>query len=125
MTIIRGCLAILLIGAGLAACSKSDAPTAAVAPIGSAQAGEAKVAPKSAGTTGIAVCDQFLDAYESCVTTKMPESVRGQMQTGLDQWRQSWRDLAANAATKESLPQICQQARESSSAAMQAYGCTF
>ena len=123
-TLLCTALAILL-----GACAKSDPPaasSAAPAPttVTAPAAALAAAAPTDA-VTGIADCDQFLSAYEQCVTEKVPAQVRDQMQTGINQWKTAWRDMANNAATKDSLPQICQQARASSKPALDAYGCSI
>lgn len=119
----------------LTACSKSEPPAStaapATAPTASAPAETTAPAPAdtapapAAGITGIAECDDFLTAYEQCVTAKVPEQVRAQMQTGLDQWKSAWKGMAENPATQSSLPQMCKQARDSSLPALQAYGCTL
>ena len=112
----------------LGACAKSDPPAAsgaAPAPTTATAPAAAPAAASADAVTGIADCDQFLSAYEQCVSEKVPAQVRDQMKTGIDQWKTAWRDMASNAATKDSLPQICQQARASSKAALDAYGCSI
>ena len=112
---------LLITAFGLAACSKADPPAAA----SSAATATAPSATSADAVTGIADCDQFLSAYAQCVSEKVPEQARAQMQMGIDQWKNAWRDLANNAATKDSLPQMCQQARASSKPALEAYGCSL
>lgn len=124
------------LAAALAACSKSEPPAATPAstpPTAPAATPAATPAPAAdsaapvaaAAITGIAECDQFLSAYEACVTDKVPEQARAQMKVGLDQWKSSWKGLADNAATRDSLPTMCKQASEASKPALQAYGCSF
>jgi hypothetical protein len=112
------------------ACAKSETPVAAAAApttpaVTTPAVTTAATSSTAASVTGIAECDQFLSAYEQCVSEKMPEQARAQMQTGLDQWKKSWHDMANNASTKDMLPQMCQQARDSSKPALQAYGCAL
>ncbi len=115
-------LACLILTAALVtACSKSDPPAT---PATSAPTTTATT-PTADSVTGIADCDQFLSAYEQCVSEKVPEQARAQMKLGIDQWKSAWRDMASNAATKDALPQICQQARASSKPALDAYGCSI
>jgi len=114
----------------LGACGKSDtnvAPAVAVQSGVASPAAEPAASPttSAAAFTGVAACDDFLAAYEQCVTEKMPAQARDQMKVGLDQWKKSWRDMANNAAMKDSLPQICAQSRDASKPALQAYGCTL
>jgi|ERR1051325_322489 len=79
----------------------------------------------SAEKIGIPECDEFLAAYENCVSGKVPEAARAQYKTSLDQWRSSWRKLAENPATKGTLAAACKQSAESARASMKSYGCTF
>lgn len=122
----------------LAACSKSDAPTTAdtaapapvAAPAATATEPAAEPAPAPAvatatAITGIAECDNFLAAYEQCVMEKAPAEVRTQLASGIEQWKTAWQTMAANDATKASLPQVCQQTRDASVPGLQAYGCTL
>lgn len=136
MSITRALVCSLALATLLGACSKSEPPAAPTATAPAAAPAEpaapTPAAPEpaaapvaAAGVTGIAECDQFLTAYEQCVMEKMPEQARAQMQTGLEQWKTAWKDMANNATTKDSLPQICAQAKQSSAPALQAYGCTL
>jgi hypothetical protein len=84
-----------------------------------------KPATASAEKVGVAECDNFLAAYEACVTDKVPAAARAQYQSGLAQWRKSWKTLADNPQTKPTLVQACKQAMEQQRAAMKSYGCTF
>lgn len=122
-------LALLI---ALTACSKSEPPASTAAPAATpatasapAETAAAPAPTAAAVVTGIAECDDFLSAYEQCVSAKVPEQVRAQMQTGLDQWKSAWKGMAENPATQSSLPQMCKQARDSSLPALQAYGCTL
>lgn len=117
-------LCTLALATLLGACAKSDPPAASPAPSAPIAASTAPPATADA-VTGVADCDQFLSAYEQCVTEKVPAQVRDQMKAGIDQWKTAWRDMANNAATRDSLPQICQQARASSKPALDAYGCSI
>jgi hypothetical protein len=71
---------------------------------------------------GVPECDDFIAKYESC-TDKVPEAGRAQYKDALAQWRKSWKQLAANPATKGTLAAACKQAAESSAASWKAYGC--
>ena len=74
---------------------------------------------------GIPECDDFLAKYEACVTGKVPEQARAAYQTGIKQWRDSWKQLAANPQTKGTLAASCKQAREQQETALKSYGCTW
>lgn len=114
-------LCTLALATLLGACAKSEPPAASQAPFAAAAAASAP----AVAVTGVADCDQFLSAYEQCVIEKVPAQARDQMKAGIDQWKAAWRDMANNAATRDSLPQICQQARASSKPALDAYGCSI
>jgi len=70
-------------------------------------------------------CDQFIAAYDACVSSKVPEAQRAQYKTAVEQWRSSWRKLAGNPTTKATLASACKQSAESARASMKTYGCTF
>ena len=121
MSKFRALACLLLTAALLSGCSKSEPPAAPDSATPAAAA-----APSTANAvTGISECDQFLSAYEQCLSDKVPEQARAQMKLGIDQWKNAWRDMANNAATKDALPQICQQARASSKPTLDAYGCSI
>ena len=74
---------------------------------------------------GVPECDEFIAAYDACVSSKVPESARAQYKTAIAQWRSSWSKLAANPNTKATLAAACKQSAESARASMKSYGCTF
>jgi len=74
---------------------------------------------------GIAECDDFLTAYDACVTTKVPEVARAQYKSTLDQWRTSWKKMADNLDTRASLAAACKQSAEQAKASMTAFNCGF
>ena len=74
---------------------------------------------------GIAECDDFLAKYEECVNKNVPEAQRGQFESTMKQWRDSWRQLAKNEMTKGTLTAACKQASESAKTSMKSYNCTF
>ena len=74
---------------------------------------------------GVPECDDFIAAYDACVSSKVPETARAQYKTAIAQWRSSWSKLAANPNTKATLAAACKQSAESARASMKSYGCTF
>jgi len=99
---------------------------------GTSTSGTSTSGTSTAGTTtssgekiGIPECDDFLTKYEACVSNKVPEAARAQYQTGLKQWRDSWKKMADNPQTKGALAAACKQARDSSEASLKSFGCTF
>lgn len=119
---IRSCSLLALAAAlTLAACQQQSAPPATTA----APAPKATAAPAAtADSIGVAECDDYLNKYQACVESKVPETARAMLKQSLDQTRASWRTAAAAPGGKESLATACKQAREASKASMSAYGCT-
>src|SRR5947207_947444 len=74
---------------------------------------------------GVPECDDFIAKYEACVSGKVPEMARAQFQGAVKQWKDSWKKLADNPATKGSLAAACKQAKESQETALKTYGCTW
>lgn len=111
----------------LAGCAKSEtsnnANTNAPARAASPAATTATVA--SADKIGVPECDEFIAHYEACVSGKVPEAARAQFKTGMEQWRSSWKKLAANPQTKSTLASVCKQTAASARTSMKSYNCTF
>jgi len=74
---------------------------------------------------GVPECDDFIAKYEACVSNKVPQAARAQYRNALEQWRESWRKLAANPQNKATLASACKQAAEQQAAALKSYGCAF
>ena len=74
---------------------------------------------------GVPECDDFIAKYDACVSAKVPEMARAQFQGAVKQWKDSWKKLAENPATKGSLAAACKQAKEQQEAALKTYGCTW
>jgi hypothetical protein len=71
---------------------------------------------------GVPECDEFIAKYEAC-TSKVPEIARAQYKSAVEQWRSSWKKMAADPATKAKLAAACKQTAEQQAAAWKAYGC--
>ena len=110
MSLNRMLFTTLLMTGLVAACSKSPS-------------GDSSASVTNTVVTGIADCDNFLNAYEQCLSDKIPAESRAQMKTGMDSWKSAWKSMADNPATRDQLPQICKQAREATVPALKAYGC--
>jgi hypothetical protein len=74
---------------------------------------------------GIPECDDFIAKYDACVSSKVPEAQQAQLKSAVNQWRASWKKLAANPATKGTLAAACKQAADQQAAALKSYGCTW
>lgn len=117
---------IVLIG-----CAKTEPANNSSATSNANKAATAAASPATATTApagekiGVPECDDFIAAYDACVSSKVPESARAQYKTAIAQWRSSWSKLAANPTTKATLAAACKQSAESARASMKSYGCTF
>jgi hypothetical protein len=85
----------------------------------------AATTPASGEKIGVADCDDFLAKYEACISDKVPAQARTQYEASIKQWRDSWRQLAANPQTKASLAQACKMAADQAKQSMTSYGCSF
>ena len=79
----------------------------------------------SSGSIGVSECDDYIRAYKSCLSDKVPEGERGTLQSGLDSNVDYWRQLAANPDAKEKLAEACKEASDTAENLLQAYGCSF
>jgi hypothetical protein len=118
--------AIVLVG-----CSKSATSTNSP---GATTANANKAATSTTPTTtvataghkiGVPECDEFIAAYDACVSSKVPEVARAQYKATIAQWRSSWSKLAENPQTKPTLAAACKQSAEQARVSMKTYGCTF
>jgi hypothetical protein len=120
------CLGALL----FLACAKPEATTnreAAPSPATRAPS-PAATTPTTASTgekVGVAECDNFITAYENCVSTKVPAAAQAQLKTAITTWRTEWKRIADNPQTRGTLASICKTQLETSRTQMKAYGCTF
>ena len=74
---------------------------------------------------GIPECDDYIAKYESCVRSKVPEAMRGQMESSLKTARDNWKKAAENAQSRGTLAAACKQASETAAASMKSFGCAF
>src|SRR5687767_12672335 len=104
------CVSCALLLMACSSTSNSNNAPATNAPAANSNAGKAAATATAPATTastgdkiGVPECDDYLDKYEACISSKVPEAARAQYETTLAQTRKSWRDLAANPQTKASL----------------------
>ncbi|MEH2547606.1 hypothetical protein V1283_004251 [Bradyrhizobium sp. AZCC 2262] len=81
--------------------------------------------PARAQSTGIAACDDFLQKYDSCVTSKLPEAQRATYKAQLDQTRKMWVDMAKNPSAKSTMEGTCEQTMDAIKVSLQSFGCSF
>ena len=115
------CLAVAFL---VVACAQPETSTNRSAGPSTATSTPAATAP-SGDKIGIAECDDFLAAYDACVTGKVPEAARAQYKASIEQWRSSWKKLAGNPETRASLAAACKQSAEQARVQMKTFDCTF
>lgn len=74
---------------------------------------------------GIAECDNFITAYETCVSSKVPEAARANLRASVTTWRTEWKKLADDPQTRGALASACQRQRELTKTSMKAYDCAW
>jgi hypothetical protein len=74
---------------------------------------------------GVPECDEYIEKYDACITSKVPEAGRAAMLSSIEQMRQSWKQVAANPQARKALAGGCKQAHEASKQSMSVYGCAW
>ena len=74
---------------------------------------------------GIAECDNFITAYETCVSSKVPAAAQANLKASVATWRTEWKKLADNPQTRGTLAAACKTQRDATVTAMKAYNCTW
>jgi hypothetical protein len=78
-----------------------------------------------AQSTGVAACDDFLEKYTTCVTSKLPAAAQSTYKAQLDQTRKMWLDMAKNPGAKSAMEASCKQTMDTMKTALSSYGCSF
>jgi len=126
-TLLPLCVAIglLLVACGKTEVTVNNNSAASPATKASPASTPAKAASSTGEKIGVADCDNFIAAYDACVSDKVPEAARAQYKKSIEQWRSSWRQLAANPNTKATLAGACKQAAEQAKVSLKSYNCSF
>ena len=75
---------------------------------------------------GIAECDNFIAAYESCVASKVTdEAARANMRASVTTWRSNWKKMADDPQTRGALADACKRQRETTMVAMKGFNCAW
>jgi len=113
----------------LVACARQDdttnRATSTSTPAASTATPAAPATATLADKIGVPECDDFIAAYDACVSSKVPEVARAQYKASIEQWRSGWKKLAENPQTKPTLVAACQQTLEQTRASMKSFNCTF
>lgn len=87
--------------------------------------GGSTTASTSGDKIGVAECDEYLDKYEACISSKVPEAARAQLKSSLDTTRKSWKEIASTPEGKSGMAVTCKTAMDAAKQSMSAYGCTW
>ncbi len=79
----------------------------------------------SGDKVGVAECDEFIQKYETCVNSKVPETARSMVKANLDSMRNAWKKAAETPQGKAGLATGCKQALENAKTTMGGYGCSW
>ena len=120
----------ILTGLLVLSCAKQDtnrnaATTAAPAGTPATTTNRNENTPATTEKVGVAECDSFITAYETCVSSKVPEASRAQLRQAVATWRTQWKKLADNPQTRGTLAAACKTQLEATRTQMKQYGCTF
>jgi hypothetical protein len=74
---------------------------------------------------GVAECDEYIQKYEACINSKVPESARSMVKSNLDTMRTAWKKAAETPQGKSALAQGCKTALEQAKTSMSSYGCSW
>jgi hypothetical protein len=86
------------------------------------------VAPKErakAESTGVAFCDDFIQKFESCYTSKMPADQQDLHKLTLDHMRKTVSDLARSPGGTSSAEKLCREVLVGVKGLLGSVGCTF
>ena len=114
---------LLLIGCGAEVQTNRNANVSATSPKPAGSPPSTSTA--TAGNIGVAECDDFITKYDACVNDKVPEAARAQYRASIEQWRNSWRALAANPQTRPTLVDACKKTIEQARTSMKSFNCDF
>ena len=121
-------IGLLLIACGAPTNRNAEAPSTATSPVpaGTPSTTTNRNDNSSVGEkVGIAECDNFITAYETCVSSKVPAAAQANLKASVATWRTQWKKLADNPQTRGTLAAACKTQREATVTAMKAYNCTW
>ncbi|HEY0457641.1 MAG TPA: hypothetical protein VGC97_00735 [Pyrinomonadaceae bacterium] len=84
-----------------------------------------KTTTASTDSVGVAECDEYIQKYEACINSKVPEAQRATYKSSFETLRKSWKDAAANPQSKAGLATGCKQALETAKQSFSSYGCAW
>jgi hypothetical protein len=78
----------------------------------------------NAQPTGVTVCDDFLNKWESCLASKASGPQKDALKAQLDAVRKSWAEMQ-KSVSKPTLESVCRDQGERMKSMLSLLGCTF
>jgi hypothetical protein len=79
----------------------------------------------SADKIGVPECDDYIEKYEACLNSKVPEAQRAAFKSSFETMRKTWKASATNPQTKSALASGCKQAHDAAKQSMSAFSCAW
>jgi hypothetical protein len=121
-------IGLLVLACGTPTNRNAEAPSTATSPVPAGTPATTTNRNDNSGggeKVGIAECDTFITAYETCVSSKVPAAAQANLKASVATWRTQWKKLADNPQTRGTLAAACKSQREATMTAMKAYNCTW
>ena len=125
-------IAVLLVGTiGFASCSSAPTTTnsgnnaVVVNKPANATTNVTKTETTTGDKIGVAECDEYIEKYEACINSKVPEAQRAMLKTSFEAQRNAFKTAAANPQAKAGLATGCKQAIETAKQSTSAYSCAW
>ncbi|MFL6256051.1 MAG: hypothetical protein ACJ74T_13660, partial [Pyrinomonadaceae bacterium] len=83
------------------------------------------ITPLTGASIGVAVCDEYMDKYESCINGKVPRASQPMLKDNMEAIRKTWREVAATPQGRAGLAQGCDQALAEAKVSLKSYGCAW
>ena len=128
LCVLLGCVMLACGGSENANTANTNATTNAntkAAATPAATAATTNSATSAAGDIGVAECDDFLKKYEACVSGKVPAAAQATFKSSMEQWRTSWKQLAANPQTRATLAAACKSSMDQAKTSLASYNCSW
>ena len=77
------------------------------------------------GKIGVPECDEYLEKYEACLNSKVPEVQRAALLPQLEIYRKGWKNAAGNQQAKAALAGGCKVALETAKQSMSDFSCDW
>lgn len=85
----------------------------------------AKTTETTGDKIGVPECDEYIEKYEACLNSKVPEAQRAMFKSSFETMRKTWKESAANPQAKAALATGCKQAIETAKTSMSSFACTW